>query len=87
MAKVRACQVLEAIEDGEVTKPSNSATPGVVIKIVNQTVPSVPPPTIDITPEREADQSDLHRFCRQLVNRAISADLCSNDRYFQIDHW
>lgn len=50
MARVRAVQVLEGIEDSQVAKPSNAPAPGVTVRIVNVVQSPAQPPTIDITP-------------------------------------
>lgn len=50
MARVRAVQVLEGIEDSEIAKPGNGAqTPGITIRVVN-VVQDQPARTIDATP-------------------------------------
>jgi hypothetical protein len=54
MASVRACLALEQIEDGQVTKPTNTSLPGVTVRIVN-VVQSPPPeeqPIVDVAPRR-----------------------------------
>jgi hypothetical protein len=53
MASVRACLALEQIEDGQVTKPTNTSLPGVTVRIVN--VVQSPPaeqPIVDVAPRR-----------------------------------
>jgi hypothetical protein len=51
MARVRAVQVLEGIEDSTV-KSSNAPSPGVTVRIVNVVAPSAQSPIVDITPDR-----------------------------------
>jgi hypothetical protein len=54
MARVRAVQVLEGIEDGQVAKQSNAPAPGVTVRIVNVVAPDTQATTIDVTPARAA---------------------------------
>jgi hypothetical protein len=50
VAAVRALEQMDA-EDGG--RAANAPAPGVVIRIVNQTISPATGPTIDITPQRE----------------------------------
>jgi hypothetical protein len=50
MARVRAVQVLEGIEDSSQVKPSSAPAPGVTVRIVNVVAPDAQATTIDVTP-------------------------------------
>lgn len=61
MARVRAVQVLEGIEDGQVVKQP-SAAPGVTVRIVNVIAPSEPAvPVIDVVPRRAPLPAPIER--------------------------
>jgi hypothetical protein len=57
MARVRAVQVLEGVEGSQVAK-SASEVPNMTIRIINQTVPSVSPPTIDVTSSKPSPSAE-----------------------------
>ena len=54
-AAVSAAKTLEQISDIEVARPSNAASPGVTIRIINQAPQPMP---IDITPAKVIDAND-----------------------------
>jgi hypothetical protein len=59
MARVRAVQCLERLEDTEVARPSNTPSPGVSIRILNVTsAPAGPSSFVDVMPQKTIDADE-----------------------------